>query len=119
MKVATIRLRKLVSTPHGYGHHAVELEGVVEPGESYEDAIEALRIQVETQLRQAGERETLCSRLDELRRAVVLHEKRCASLLAEVEANRVIIKTHRKLQDLAQQHGIAWNDKGDLLLPAS
>ncbi len=117
MKVTTIRLRKLVSTPHGYGHHAVELEGVVEPGESYEDAVEALRIQVETQLRQAGERETLCSTLDEMRSAVVYQEKRLASIKAEIEANRAIISNHGKLQDLAQRHGIAWDDNGDALLP--
>ena len=115
MKVTTIRLRKLVSTPHGYGHHAVELEAQIEDGESYDEAMEKLRRQVDAQVHQAGERDTLTQTLDELRRDVKWHEDRLARVKAEVTANRAIIKAHDQLQQLAAKLGVAWDDAGNPL----
>ena len=115
MKVTTIRLRKLVSTPHGYGHHAVELEAQVEPGETYDEAVEKLGHEVDVQIRQAGERDQLRQTLDQLRSDVKWHEDRLVAVKMDVATNRAIIKACDKLQDLAAKHGIPWNDKGNPL----
>lgn len=106
MKITSVRVRKLVSTRHGYGHHAVELEAEVEPGELFETVAAKLSAEVDCQIRLAEKRSNLRASIDELMEEVSWYERQRDRLKAEVDGYRKAVQEHEKIAELAAKHGL-------------
>jgi len=106
MKVTHVRIRKLVSHANRFGHEACELEAQVEDGEDWEVVAEALRQEVDAQLRHADERSRLIRTLDDLRAGVVNLEREAERIRASIAEGRNIIRQHDELAEIARERGL-------------
>ena len=106
MKVTTIRLRKLASMPDGYGHHAVEIEAQVEPGEAIEVAAAQLHAEVDQQLATLQGRTSVRQSLDDMQDEVEWQREERRRLDAEVSRLHGIVAAHQDLAELAEERGL-------------
>lgn len=113
MNITAIRLRKLISTPIGYGHHAAEIEAHVGPDDDAGAVAATLHAELDAQLATAQGREA--KRLDilEMEREAEYLKLRVEGLAAQrddlqaqVRRNRDIIGQHEEINTLARERGL-------------
>ena len=117
MRITAIRIRKLRSHQHGYGHDAAEIEAAVEDGDDPAVVAETLHAAVEAELYRANRKHDALRSLSELNGQIATseHEKArleriCAELKADVARQRAIIAAHEKLAGLAKQQNLPGAD---------
>jgi hypothetical protein len=115
MKIKSIRIRELVSRPHSYGHDAAEIEAALEPGDDPAQVAADLRALVQAENRRGRECDTLRDTLDGLRDRVRREELLLQRLQAQVVAAQEIIRSHARIQAMAEAAGIPWTDAGETL----
>lgn len=111
MRITHIRLRKLESRPHSYGHVAVEMEAEVGEDDDLDQAIHDLRDHVDgelhRQLDQSGDQArslTLSSQILQLERD---HDR----LTKEIADNRTVIAEYNLLAEEAKRRGIPGHEE--------
>lgn len=107
MKITEVGYRRLESHKHGYGHDAFEARGLVEDGETPEQALEALRVWVDGKINASRALDKMIDDNESLVRKLAGKQREFDSLAAEVTAARAVIRKCDKLATLAREHGLA------------